>query len=270
MTTLILYSQFNVETRILRKAASERGWNTFRSEGGVIPEHLSGSTALYCPPPESFRLASQLKIKLIGCSAKWLTELPDNFLGRKLWLSSIKDLSDFEGEFFIKPALSKTFQAGIFEINEALTVLKNYPSDLKIIISTPVVFTSEYRCFISKTKVKTVSPYKVGNDIFNSYEKPLKSRPEDINDAIKFVDSVVKKVPCPQSFVLDVGQLNNGDWAVIEANESWAAAPYGCNLNDVLDTISQACIPVKDFRNEYINWDYEKHFYDSAPHLKSH
>ena len=46
----------------------------------------------------------------------------------------------------------------------------------------------------------------------------------------------------PQAVVLDVGQIVDRGWAVVEANGAWGSAIYGCNPDAVLDVIRHATV----------------------------
>jgi ATP-grasp domain, R2K clade family 2 len=46
----------------------------------------------------------------------------------------------------------------------------------------------------------------------------------------------------PASFVIDVGILKTGAWAVIEFNPTWASGIYGCTPDKVLDCLEAAVV----------------------------
>ncbi len=58
-------------------------------------------------------------------------------------------------------------------------------------------------------------------------------------DAISFAQRVCTEtsVELADSFVLDVGLLRTGAWAVIEFNPTWASGIYGCDPFGVLECL---------------------------------
>src|SRR6516164_5753396 len=101
MPTLVLSSSYNTESKILRKAAQDLHWETFRFEGDGMPkwyEHGDGRYAIYCTVPKAFNVARQLDSMLMGCSSNWLPELPETFSKRKIDLLELRNVAGIKGD----------------------------------------------------------------------------------------------------------------------------------------------------------------------------
>jgi len=48
----------------------------------------------------------------------------------------------------------------------------------------------------------------------------------------------------PPAGVLDVGEIEGGGWAVVEANPAWASGLYDCKPARILHVLRRACIPL--------------------------
>ena len=93
MPTLILSASYNTESKILRKAAQDLNWGTFRFQGENIPtgyEHGNTQHAIYCTVPKAFNVARRLDSILLGCSSDWLANLPASFLKRKIEIFELR------------------------------------------------------------------------------------------------------------------------------------------------------------------------------------
>ena len=51
----------------------------------------------------------------------------------------------------------------------------------------------------------------------------------------------------PSAIVVDVGLLDGGGWAVVEANAAWASGHYACAADAALDVVLHAARPEGEF-----------------------
>ena len=63
-------------------------------------------------------------------------------------------------------------------------------------------------------------------------------------EAKEFTEDVLASMKdfTPRAVVVDVGQIAEKGWAVVEANGAWGSGIYGCDPNLVLDVIQHATI----------------------------
>ncbi len=271
MPTLILSSNYNTASKILRKAAHDLGWKTFRLEDDSIPlwlEHGDELSAIYCTVPDAFNVAQQLDSMLLGCSSDWLVTLPEKFLKRKISVLELGNIESIKENCFIKPALGKSFEAAVRSGHQLVAQVAHLPPDLLIHASETVEWEAEYRCFVKDHKVLTLSPYRRGDVRFSSYTSPLMGPRQESEEASAFADSVLHSVPCPRAFVLDVGIIHGRGWAVVEPNECWGAGIYGCDPAKVLDVLLAAIVQKNKASKDDARWDYAKHYFKACPHMK--
>lgn len=219
--------------------------------------------------PDAFNIADQIESTLLGCSYDWLPNLSEEFIKREIKLFNLKDISDIKSKYFIKPALSKSFNACVTTGERLHKEVKHLPEMLKVHVSEPVTWEVEYRCFISEKEIKTLSPYVRYKETFNSYEKPLLGPASERTEAFIFAQNLVEKVNIPNALVLDIGKIKNKGWAVVEPNECWGSGIYGCSPKKVLQVLLNSCIPKKDFKEDQKCWDYKVHYFDACPNLKN-
>ena len=103
-----------------------------------------------------------------------------------------------------------------------------------VLVSEPVEFDLEYRCFVDGATVKTWSNYIMYDNIadpryWNMIPLDEERYPHDIvNDLLydsKYHDFNFTTVPS----VIDVGRIKGKGWAIIETNPAWASGLYGCD-----------------------------------------
>ena len=263
MPYLILYSRMSYDSKILRQTAQFLGWETLRLETSQMPnwfELQDTEYALFYTAPSAFHIARQLSLKLLGCDAYWLSRLPMEYTKRIIKTISLKQAKEIDQSMFIKPSLSKSFQSGVYEKKNLLQKTLNLPDEMLVLISEPVKWTLEYRCFILKRKVLTMSVYRRYDQLYN---ENLKSPEEEIQEAKSFIDEVLQdnRVESPPGIVIDVGYIENRGWAIVESNQCWASGIYGCEPKKVLESIRGACISMKHLKEEEKRWDFEKHFF---------
>lgn len=264
---LILSSLFWPDSRVLRQTAINLGWKTLRLEKSRLPEWFeekSAQYALFYTAPQAFNVAKLLSIVLLGCDAYWLSSLPQEFVKREIAISLLKQAFKISQTRFVKPALSKSFRAGIYNQDSLRCVTRDLPDDLLVCIAEPVVWLAEYRCFVLEKQVATISPYLRNGKIFLDASHP------EINEAKAFASSVLEcsAVATPPAFVMDVGIIENRGWAVIESNECWAAGIYGCDPTQVLNVLLKACVPRKNMNEKNECWDFERHFLAACPQYR--
>ena len=141
-----------------------------------------------------------------------------------------------------KPANDKVFEASIYYDGSHLPYKYIDPST-PCLVSEIVTFTHEFRCYCLDGEVKDCSIYKFPGMIY---------QPDHImkHDAIDFANVVLKDDTCllPSGVVLDVGLMETGEWAVIEANQAYASGIYHeVSVRNIVSVIIRsACLTVSN------------------------
>jgi hypothetical protein len=98
-----------------------------------------------------------------------------------------------------------------------------------------VQFVREFRCFIADGEVTASSFYletvrdDSGSVISDTGWQAMdeSTARESAAKAALFAAEVIGSLECaPAGYTLDVGQLVDGSWAVVEANAAWSSNPY--------------------------------------------
>lgn len=231
----------------LQTMARELNWEVVGAECGwrltdeMIATHDVGvpyGSQTFCEV-----ISQQMNWKLIENPHDWLAKLPQEFLKRDVKFILLKEFREmsfirnfiFNNTLFIKPADAKCFDAKVYqpgEFNPPDVVEDNTP----VLISEPVEFVEEYRCFVDGERVRTVSCYLYHGEI----NEPKNWYNPNCLKAKEFANRVLEAVHTEPS-VVDVGLIKGKGWAVLESNQAWASGMYGCDPYEVLQVIQQTC-----------------------------
>jgi len=94
-----------------------------------------------------------------------------------------------------------------------------------------VRWRSEYRCFLKEGKLLTASLYRTDGEL-DVDEVPPEALPP-----ITALAEEAAKTHKGRGVVVDVGRLEDGAYAVIEANECYASGLYACNPDRALEVV---------------------------------
>lgn len=240
MPTLILSPRFSSDTQALWQACIHaKGWNTHRAYRYQIPEDIKNPT-VYGEMQFCDIVASRIGLHLLEPPNGFLQDLcqmygGERFTCRKISLIAHKELKHIKERRFIKPANDKVFVAGIYERGEDVPH-KYIDPECPVIVSDVVKFDLEYRCYVLDGKVQTLSCYEWPGMVHQE-------NPNEADDARSFARNLLDFYPVrlPSAFVLDVGKLEDGRWAVIEANQAYASGIYHeADVSKVLPIIARA------------------------------
>jgi hypothetical protein len=237
---LVLGSRYSDDARILSQAASMQGWEVVKLYSSTVPDDLRDKECwVYAEGFLVEHVAQSLGLNLLRPANDGLASLGFEFLQRRVTFSRAADFKPLSVPAFIKPADQKLFPAQVYAPNEPIPGLELLHADDPILVSDVVEFVREYRFFILERTVRTGSIYWLEDhmpDVPVGYEgegDPLWA------DAINFAQRVCTEsfVQLVDSFVLDVGLLDTGAWAVIEFNPTWASGIYACDPFGVLECL---------------------------------
>lgn len=246
MKTLVLPARCTPDSVALEKAAHQIGWHTERMRSWSLLDSLHGQdVALYQDFSLGHVVAGAAGVALIAATDNWLSQLPEVYRRRNIQATTIGALPRFTTPLFIKDACEKRLQAGVYKNMQALLREENVFPELPILVAEPVVWETEFRCFVLERQVVTDSPYfRYGNMAQNLADEWF-APPEETEQARHFAWQLLSDlaVPMPPAIVLDVGKISRRGWAVVELNPVWASGIYGCEPRSVLSVLARACIP---------------------------
>ena len=161
-------------------------------------------------------LAQVLRLVLLSPPDDLLARLDPVWTRRRLQVSTLAEVRDAQFPQFIKPLVPKQFRAAVYastaDLDRACTGLD---AATPVLVSEVVRFQAEARAFIADAKVATCALYEGEGE-----------RLEARRFAAAFARA--QRAWLPKAYVLDVGRLSSGAWAVVEANAAWGAGLNGC------------------------------------------
>lgn len=185
----------------------------------------------------------------------WLSTVPSRWLRREVWCGPLARADGAplwaRGAVFAKPAEVKLerFPAAVVrspaELADRAAAAGLAPTS-RVVLSQVVDFAEEHRCFVGpgpdgRPAVLAASAYLLDGVTWDAWETPSQAPPSV--RAAAFARKVAAAVPGPPGFVLDVGRLRDGGWAVIEANAAWSSNPYHAAPTGVVASVLAAQRP---------------------------
>jgi hypothetical protein len=235
--TLVLSPRHTSDAQALWRAALARGWDVHRLASWRIDDEAASSVEpfLYAEALFGPSLGDGLGVSLLDPSEDWLSTLPERYSRRQITLSTLGAARSLTVPAFIKPPNDKSFAAAIYAPGE---LPEAFESDMKVLISEPVVFESEFRCFVLDRKVKTFSLYARRGD-------PCPTGDWTIDESALLAEFTTRllrdtDVELPRACVLDCGPIEGKGWAAVELNAAWGSGIYSCDPELVLDVVRAA------------------------------
>lgn len=238
MTTLVMSSRHTVDDQMLWRAAIRREWQVVRARGIRLPPVEDDEIVIYIEALYAQTVARQLKRCLEELPEDWLTKVPRSLTGRSIELMTLGEARRLNSPAFAKPPNDKSFTAKVYADGSELPA--EYDDAMRVLVSEPVSWTVEYRCFCLDGRVKTMSPY-IRNGVLSA-EEDFAANDNELAGAAAFAEKVCVATQAfsPRAVVIDVGQIEGFGWAVVEANAAWGSGIYGCDPDVVLDVIRHA------------------------------
>ena len=240
MTTLLMSSRHTVDDQALWRAAIQLGWSTVRARGITVPEIKDDEIVIYVEALYGPTIAKLLGRDLLEPPEDWLVSLPESITKRKLRFLTVSEARELATPLFIKPPNDKSFEAKIYDSGKSLP--PDLLDDANVIVSEPVSWESEFRCFCLDGKVLTVSPYLRSGEL--AVETDYGMTHLECDEAQQTAEEALElsKDSLPRAIVIDVGKIADKGWAVVEANGAWGSGVYGCDPNIVLEVIRHATV----------------------------
>jgi hypothetical protein len=112
-----------------------------------------------------------------------------------------------------------------------------------VLLSEPVEWSAEYRCFIREGQIVAWSPYiSFGRPVWKPFGKDTLAA-ETPTNLSKFCKRLFSQsgVLFPPAFVMDIGLIDDRGWAIVEFNRVWCSGVLGANPSNVLAVLERAC-----------------------------
>lgn len=201
-------------------------------------------------------LTSKLKHVVLEPTSDWLVNLPEKYTRRDISKTTLGHARAFAKPYFVKNADGmKAFEAQVYQSGEELPTRDYYPDDYEVLVSEPIDWEVEYRCFIHERTLATMSIYLKNGDIARTANGDWLENTSEQNEAHKFCQTLLdnKDVAIPPACVIDVGRTSRG-WAVVEANPAYGSGIYGCDTKEVLRVINRATLHIDDITERDSLW----------------
>lgn len=157
---------------------------------------------------------------------------------RKILKMKFRDFLNLPNTYFVKPiGNSKLFHAKIVKDRWDIAYLKEILNDDDSIYVCEVVkFINEYRLFIANFNLFEM----IETSHFILDDKKIISNISPNN----FIDDILKINPY-NFIIIDIGQMSDGKWCIVEINPPFSISSYGLNIeryfqycNDVWNHLS--------------------------------
>jgi hypothetical protein len=184
-----------------------------------------------------------------------LVKLPRELRHRKVAITTLSDARTHTAPQFVKPADGKVFEPKVYATGDDLPSVEQI-GDIKVLVSEPVTFVNEVRCFVLEGEVLSASPYWRNDALAQAADGSWPFEGNEESEALSFARQVLMhpKVSSPTAFVLDVGLTLEYGWAVIEGNPCWGAGLYGCDASAALQAGRRAIRRRRDISEEDLRW----------------
>jgi hypothetical protein len=234
----------------LAAAARRRGWPVATLKASSCDAPGDSQWIFYGRTLDAVAVADRFKLALLEPPLDLLSRLPYSLLLRKVEFCAWADIQRVSQPLFIKPAdpLDKIFDAGIYHDRNQIRTARTVAPDTALLLSEPVEWLSEYRCFILNRKIAAVSPYlSFGRPISHAPAASALSSTFAVPSPVAAVcDRLFDAIELPPAFVVDIGLIEDRGWAVVEFNPCWCSNLLSANPAKVLDVLDRACIARRD------------------------
>lgn len=180
---------------------------------------------LYGPDIFCRTLAARLDLALLAPRDEILAALPPRLLGRRVRVGRLGDLARGRRRF-VKPVEPKLFRAQV--VAGSAPILRAYSAtrrDTPVLVADVVAFEAEVRVFVLDGRVAAAAAYR---------------GQAATEDALPAVRELLAWRRLPRAWVVDVGRLSDGRWAVVEFNAVHAAHAYACDPESVARCVAAA------------------------------
>jgi ATP-grasp domain, R2K clade family 2 len=227
----------------LAAAAREAGWRVSASDEHP-PPRPRGRPVYYGGSDVAEDAASRYDIALLEPPLDLLARLPFSLLLRPVHFTRFRELALQKYPTFLKPAdpLDKVFDAGVYRDAHAVRALRQVGPDTPVLVSEPVEWLAEYRCFVCEGQVVATLPYlSFGRPVWKPFGQGG-DQTQASATVLAFCHRLLRDQASrlPPAFVVDVGLIDERGWAVVEFNLVWCAGILGADPKMILTALERA------------------------------
>jgi ATP-grasp domain-containing protein len=227
--TLLLPDKPDVERDSLANVWERHGGMVLRLARFWDPPALDpGSVRVYGSNAFCLVLKEKLGLQLCSPSDELIFAVPPHHLRRAVWRRTLTEAIELDPAYpaFCKPAVPKLFPARVYtNPTELATECRGLDGGSVIVVSEPVTFIAEARCFILEGRVLDCAIYDGEGDT---------------EAAASAVAELLRDLPVPRAVVVDMGLIPGRGWAVVEFNAAWGAGLNGCSPELVWPCVAAA------------------------------
>lgn len=256
---LVLSPRYSEDSRVLRRAALQVGWQVERLGGWEVPERLLPRRLIFSGEFGYLQvIAHKLSWALLDAPPDWLLHLSWNYRQRSIEKKTLAAARNLSHSAFVKHATGKAFVAGVYSSGADLPMESQRLSNATpVLIAEPVHWEIEFRFFVLERRVMTFSSYWRGDRSTRLNDGSWEAWPAEAEEAQDFLEALLADpaVQIPPAIVIDIGKIRGRGWAVIEANAVWAAGIYGCDPFQILPVLARACVSRSHLSADDARWE---------------
>lgn len=237
--TLILSPRYSEDSIVLRRAAMALDWDVMRLPSWRVPEDFRpDEPVLHAEPLFNEAVAQELGLQVVMPAEDFLVRLPEEYLGRRVQLTTAAGARSLAGPIFLKPPNRKLFPARVYASGADLPEM---PDDDAVLASEPVEWIAEFRYFVRDRRIRTWSPYLLNGVLARDGDDWI-AEPVASAAARSLVERLLDdpRVDLPAAVVIDAGVIHGVGPAILEANEAAGSGLYGCDPIAALDVLRAA------------------------------
>jgi len=272
MPILILPPRHTPDAGAIRAAAAQAGWTIEQLASWRAPARLQGhDLVLYGEPLFADVVTPVLGLALLEPSANWTARLPNAYRQREVRFTTLDEARSYPIRSFIKPADDKCFPAAVYASGASLPAsTRELPDTTPVLLSEPVDWEVEFRCFVLDRAVTTFSPYWRAGVLARADDGRWPASSHEMDAALGFVEALLADpaVRLPAAIVVDIGRITGRGWAVVEANASWGSGIYGCDALRILPVLARASLPYNAISPEDNDWIRPRYVVEAAPEFE--
>lgn len=174
-------------------------------------------------------LQQKLRLELCSPSDELIFTVPPHHLRRAVGRRKLGEAVDVSYPAFCKSVAPKLFTARVYaDAAELAAECRGLDDQTVMLVSEPVTFAAEARCFVLDGAVLDCAIFE-GD--------------EDRTAAARSAADLLHDVHVPRSVVVDMGLIPGRGWALVEFNAAWGAGLNGCAAELVWPCVAAASGP---------------------------
>ncbi len=234
----VLAGQPTATATALAEVARARGMEVI----GADDQPIGDAAHWYGGPLAADAVAGRFGVALLEPADQWLPGLPTAYLGRAVRMTTMASAWELAVPAFVKSPSDKQLPAAVYRSGADLP--RSGPRigpATPVLVADPVAFACEFRLFVLDGAVVTGSRYLTDGRL-----DPVPLSGDRLRrDVEAFAAEMLADLApgLPSAVVVDVGRIEGGPWAVVEANMAWFAQRYQAGTTPMFEVVLRAAGP---------------------------